>query len=252
MSTLEQVEQGKCGGKAQSGKAEKRGSRANTALTRTCTHTHGHMGTYVVRIRVSRLRVLCAVLNSRLNCFLLEIYLTQQTTTMSLLAMRESGVEERERERDCVRMRRRVGKGVGENDTHNCSIISHKVKNCCSILGVIQSRLSSSSGRAGQTWLLYENVLWYFPESTHHAGTYVDIPSPHRHAATFWADNCIYGCSFNVITGLVKMGIKRLPYCTCLPWLLLFFFYRALFWSPAKSNFKVEEYHTNERDHYGR
>lgn len=58
------------------------------------------MGTYVVRIRVSRLRVLCAVLNSRLNCFLLEIYLTQQTTTMSLLAMRESGVEERERERE--------------------------------------------------------------------------------------------------------------------------------------------------------
>jgi len=58
---------------------------------------------------------------------------------------------ERVRERDCVRMRRRVGKGVGENDTHNCSIISHKVKNCCSILGVIQSRLSSSSGRAGQT-----------------------------------------------------------------------------------------------------
>jgi len=53
----------------------------------------------------------------------------------------------RERERE----RRRVGKGVGENDTHNCSIISHKVKNCCSILGVIQSRLSSSSGRAGQT-----------------------------------------------------------------------------------------------------
>lgn len=158
----------------------------------------------------------------------------------------------REWKRERERERRRVGKGVGENDTHNCSIISHKVKNCCSILGVIQSRLSSSSGRAGQTWLLYENVLWYFPESTYHAGTYVDIPSPHRHAATFWADNCIYGCSFNVITGLVKMGIKRLPYCTCLPWLLLFFFYRALFWSPAKSNFKVEEYHTNERDYYGR
>lgn len=66
------------------------------------------------------LRVLCAVLNSRLNCFLLEIYLTQQATTTA----------------------RKMGRR-GAADTHNCSIISHKVKNCCSILGVIQSGLSS-------------------------------------------------------------------------------------------------------------
>lgn len=96
---------------------------------------------------------LCAALNSRLNCFWLKIYLTLRTTTTTTAKTASTAMSP-----SVLVARLLLAVAVVpppplpllscrcKHDTHNCSIISHKVKNCCSILGVIQS-----SSRPGTT-----------------------------------------------------------------------------------------------------
>lgn len=103
---------------------------------------------------------LCAALNSRLNCFRLKIYLTLQTTlSLSLCPCCRASM---------AVARYRVLSALSKHDTHNCSIISHKVKNCCSILGVIQSSL-----RPGTTNVI---IVSNCPLKLHH--------HPHTHTHT--------------------------------------------------------------------
>lgn len=174
---------GTIAGKA--GKAEKRGSRADMADSHTYAGVRDCLMSWPC-VCVCTCACVCA---SAVSCVSYAPYLIRDLIAFCWKfiwrnkqqrcprCLAENVAERRPRE-----LPRQETAG-SKDDTHNCSIISHKVKNCCSILGVIQSRLHSRSGRARQTWLLYENVLWYehrdVLESTQQTSKHTHI---HTHA----------------------------------------------------------------------